>query len=123
MSPPFQFNLSLPKFIALDLSASLIVPSIFSTFLFYHTPSKVVLSHLIFSKLKTVLTNRILRFLQDRLRKEPESYDQFFEHYGIFLKDGILDAMTGQNDKVLKYILSIVHYIEPIQFTLLNLFF
>jgi len=51
------------------------------------------------NKLKVVLTNRILRFLYDKQRKDTESYDEFFTHYGLYLKEGILDPLTGQNDK------------------------
>jgi TNF receptor-associated protein 1 len=41
-------------------------------------------------KLKTVVTNRFLRFLQECARKQPEEYAQFYRDYSIFLKEGIL---------------------------------
>jgi TNF receptor-associated protein 1 len=49
-------------------------------------------------KLKTVLTNRLLRFLYDQARKDPENYDKFFKDYGVFLKEGILIS-TDRNEK------------------------
>ncbi|CAB3359431.1 Hypothetical predicted protein [Cloeon dipterum] len=45
------------------------------------------------TKLRTVLTNRILRFLQEKAVKEPEQFVQFYTDYGLFLKEGIV---TGQ---------------------------
>jgi len=43
-------------------------------------------------KLRTVIQNRVVRFLFDRLRKEPENYDKFFQDYGIFIKEGVLGS-------------------------------
>lgn len=35
-----------------------------------------------------VLTKKILRFLQDMMRKEPEKYkNEFFKEFGAFLKE------------------------------------
>lgn len=39
-------------------------------------------------RVRTVLQNRCVRFLADKLRKEPKQYIEFFEDYGIFLKEG-----------------------------------
>ncbi|KAF4518739.1 hypothetical protein B566_EDAN006142 [Ephemera danica] len=50
------------------------------------------------SKLRTVLTNRVLRFLLERAAKEPEQFDQFYRDYGLFLKEGIVTGQL-QNDK------------------------
>ncbi|CAG0888882.1 unnamed protein product [Cyprideis torosa] len=41
-------------------------------------------------KVRTVLSNRIIRFLQGRMQKEPDSYEAFISSYGLFLKEGIL---------------------------------
>ncbi|KAJ9599042.1 hypothetical protein L9F63_010499, partial [Diploptera punctata] len=41
-------------------------------------------------KLRTVLTNRILRFLHDQSTKNPKEYDKFYKDYGMFLKEGIV---------------------------------
>lgn len=43
-------------------------------------------------KLRTVLTNRVLRFLHDRSTKDPENYDRFYKDYGLFLKEGIVTS-------------------------------
>ena len=50
--------------------------------------------------LRTVLTNRILRFLHDKSRKEAESYNTFYRDYGIFLKEGIISS-NDQREKVI----------------------
>lgn len=50
-------------------------------------------------KLKTVITNRLLRFLNDQVRKNPESYEKFFKDYGMFLKEGIV-SNTEHMEKV-----------------------
>lgn len=41
-------------------------------------------------KLRTVLTNRVLRFLHDQSTKNAAEYDKFYKDYGMFLKEGIV---------------------------------
>lgn len=41
-------------------------------------------------KIRTVITNRLSRYLHDRMTKEPESYAKFYRDYSMFLKEGIL---------------------------------
>ena len=41
-------------------------------------------------KLRDVLQQRIIRFLLDQSRKEPEKYARFFEDYGRFMREGIV---------------------------------
>jgi hypothetical protein len=41
-------------------------------------------------KLRTVLTNRVLRFLHDKSTKDAAEYDKFYKDYGMFLKEGIV---------------------------------
>lgn len=48
--------------------------------------------HFIIRKLRTVLTNRILRFLHDKSQKDKAEYDRFYRDYGIFLKEGIITS-------------------------------
>jgi len=48
--------------------------------------------------LRTVLTNRILRFLHDKSQKDKESYNNFYKDYGIFLKEGIIGS-SEQHEK------------------------
>ena len=50
-------------------------------------------------KLRTVITNKFLRFLQDKAKKEERSFMEFYKDYGFFLKEGIL---TG-TDQVIIY--------------------
>ncbi|KAJ0179259.1 hypothetical protein K1T71_004971 [Dendrolimus kikuchii] len=45
-------------------------------------------------KLKTVLTNRFLKFMVDMAHKDPVGYESFYKDYSIFLKEGIV---TSQN--------------------------
>lgn len=39
-------------------------------------------------KLRTVIQNRVIRFLFDKSRKDTENYNKFFTDYGIFIKEG-----------------------------------
>lgn len=48
------------------------------------------------AKLRNVLTNRVLRYLQDRAQKQTVEYEQFYKDYGMFLKEGIV---TGEDHK------------------------
>lgn len=43
-------------------------------------------------KLRQVLTNRMLRYLQERMRKERKSYMEFYKDYSFFLKEGIVTS-------------------------------
>jgi len=43
-------------------------------------------------KLRTVITNKFLRFLGDRARKENKSYMEFYKDYGFFFKEGIITS-------------------------------
>ena len=49
-------------------------------------------------KLRHVLTNRVLRFLQERSNKERKSYMEFYKDYSFFLKEGIVTG-TEQYEK------------------------
>lgn len=50
-------------------------------------------------KLTSVLTGRILKFLQDQAKKNPENFEKFYADYGIFLKEGII-TNQDQMEKV-----------------------
>ncbi|XP_061740794.1 heat shock protein 75 kDa, mitochondrial [Nerophis ophidion] len=41
-------------------------------------------------KLRDVLQQRVIRFLLDQSKKEPEKYNTFFEDYGLFMREGIV---------------------------------
>ena len=49
-------------------------------------------------KLRTVITNKFLRFLGDRAKKDNRSYGEFYKDYGFFLKEGIITG-TEQYEK------------------------
>lgn len=51
---------------------------------------------LIFRKMRDVLQQRIIRFLLDQSKKEPEKYASFFEDYGLFMREGIVT--TAEQD-------------------------
>uniref|UniRef100_A0A3Q3GRC3 Heat shock protein 75 kDa, mitochondrial n=1 Tax=Labrus bergylta TaxID=56723 RepID=A0A3Q3GRC3_9LABR len=41
-------------------------------------------------KLRDVLQQRVIRFLLDQSKKDPEKYGKFFEDYGLFMREGIV---------------------------------
>ncbi|XP_071846995.1 heat shock protein 75 kDa, mitochondrial-like isoform X1 [Apostichopus japonicus] len=43
-------------------------------------------------KLQTVITSRFIRYLQDNAKRDPAKYDQFFDEYGVFLREGIVSS-------------------------------
>ena len=64
-------------------------------------------------KLRTVLTNRVLRFLHDKSVKEKEEYDRFYRDYGIFLKEGIISS-PEQAEKVDEFIRNFIQILNVI---------
>ncbi|XP_028177360.1 heat shock protein 75 kDa, mitochondrial [Ostrinia furnacalis] len=46
------------------------------------------------TKLRTVLTNRFLKFMIDMAQKDPVGYDSFYKDYSIFLKEGIVTSQS-----------------------------
>jgi len=57
-------------------------------------------------KLSMAVTRRILRFLNDKAKKEPEKYTKFFKGYSYYLKAGIIEDKEGNysrhKDDILK---------------------
>uniref|UniRef100_A0A8D0HCS6 Heat shock protein 75 kDa, mitochondrial n=1 Tax=Sphenodon punctatus TaxID=8508 RepID=A0A8D0HCS6_SPHPU len=41
-------------------------------------------------KLRDVLQKRLIKFLIDQSKKDPEKYSKFFEEYGLFMREGIV---------------------------------
>uniref|UniRef100_A0A8C1KWH6 Heat shock protein 75 kDa, mitochondrial n=1 Tax=Cyprinus carpio TaxID=7962 RepID=A0A8C1KWH6_CYPCA len=41
-------------------------------------------------KLRDVLQQRVIRFLLDQSKKDPEKYARFFDEYGLFMREGIV---------------------------------
>jgi TNF receptor-associated protein 1 len=54
-------------------------------------------------KLNKVITGRYLRMLDDEARKNPEAYAEFYQQFGLFLKEGITTDPTHK-DKLAKLI-------------------
>ncbi len=51
------------------------------------------INFLLFSrKLRWVLTNRLLKFFQERHKKDEEKYLQFYDDYGLFFREGIVSS-------------------------------
>lgn len=46
-------------------------------------------------KLKTVLTNRFLKFMVEMSQKDAPSYEAFYKDYSIFLKEGIVTSQSA----------------------------
>lgn len=44
------------------------------------------------AKLRTILTNKFLRFMQDKARKESKKFLEFYKDYAFFLKEGIITS-------------------------------
>lgn len=42
------------------------------------------------AKLRNVLTRRVLKHLEDELKKDPSQYDQWFDQFNNFLKEGLM---------------------------------
>ncbi|XP_043645046.1 heat shock protein 75 kDa, mitochondrial [Drosophila teissieri] len=49
-------------------------------------------------KLSSVISTRVIRFLQERSKKQPEEYEAFYRDYGLFLKEGIVTS-NDPNEK------------------------
>ncbi|XP_056263170.1 heat shock protein 75 kDa, mitochondrial isoform X2 [Pseudoliparis swirei] len=58
-------------------------------------------------KLRDVLQQRVIRFLLDQSKKEPEKYGKFFEDYGLFIREGIV---TTQEQDVKEAIAKLLRF-------------
>ncbi|PIA17822.1 heat shock protein Hsp90-like protein [Coemansia reversa NRRL 1564] len=59
----------------------------------------------IIMRLKSIISSRIIKWLQEEARKDSEKYSQFFNEFGIFLKEGVCQDMANQKDiaKLLRF--------------------
>jgi HSP90 family molecular chaperone len=48
------------------------------------------------SKLRNVVTRRILKFIEDEMKRDANQYDKWFEEFQIFLKEGVLSDNENQ---------------------------
>lgn len=54
-------------------------------------------------KLSSVISSRVIRFLQERAKKQPEEYEAFYRDYGLFLKEGIVTSSdTSEKEEIAK---------------------
>lgn len=58
-------------------------------------------------KLRDVLQQRVIRFLLDQSKKDPEKYRAFFEDFGLFMREGIV---TTQEQDVKEDIAKLLRY-------------
>ncbi|EDW33274.1 GL20271 [Drosophila persimilis] len=57
----------------------------------------------IIRKLSSVLNSRVIRFLQERAKKQPEEYESFYRDYGLFLKEGIVTSSdSAEKEEIAK---------------------
>ena len=56
-------------------------------------------------KLSSVLSRRVVKFLQDQAKKEPESYLDFFREFGQFIKEGVYTDFANKDEaaKLLRF--------------------
>ena len=56
-------------------------------------------------KLNKVITKRFLKTLEEKAKKEPEVYDDFWKSFGLFLKEGVTTDFTHRDQllKLLRY--------------------
>jgi molecular chaperone HtpG len=56
-------------------------------------------------KLNKVITKRFLKTLEDKAKKEPEIYNEFWDSFGLFLKEGVTTDFTHRDQllKLLRY--------------------
>jgi HSP90 family molecular chaperone len=56
-------------------------------------------------KLNSVLTKRILKFLEEENKKDPEVYSKWYQEFGTFLKEGVCSDFKWKEDiaKLLRF--------------------
>ena len=60
---------------------------------------------LLMRKLSTVLSKRVVKFLQENAKKEPAEYLKFYEEFGQFIKEGVYTDFDNKNEvaKLLRF--------------------
>jgi len=48
------------------------------------------------AKLKNVVTRRVLKFLEDEMKRDPSQYEIWFNDFQIFLKEGVMQDYENQ---------------------------
>ncbi|KXS20478.1 heat shock protein Hsp90 [Gonapodya prolifera JEL478] len=57
------------------------------------------------SRLRNVLSSRIVKFLDEQSRKDPEAYNTFYKDFALFIKEGVATDSANRSDaaKLLRY--------------------
>lgn len=57
------------------------------------------------SRIKNVLTRKLLRFLEDKAKHDPDAYATFFEEFGMFIKEGVCTDFYNKDNiaKLLRF--------------------
>jgi TNF receptor-associated protein 1 len=42
------------------------------------------------AKLRNVVTRRILKFIEDEMKRDPVEYDLWYDEFTVFLKEGVM---------------------------------
>ena len=63
-------------------------------------------------KLRTVVSNKFLRFIQERARKERKSFLDFYKDYSFFFKEGILMSQEQYEKEEIAKVLRYVEFSE-----------
>merc|ERR1719191_2585630 len=61
-------------------------------------------------KLSMAVVKRILRFLDQQAKKDPEKYAKFFKGYSYYLKAGIIEDKEGNNSRHKDDILKLLRF-------------
>lgn len=48
------------------------------------------------AKLKNVVTRRILKFIEDEMKRDPSEYDHWYNEFTVFLKEGVMTDHENQ---------------------------
>jgi molecular chaperone HtpG len=59
---------------------------------------ETIQDNLVFRKLGKFLAKRILKFLAEEARKDPEKYRKFWTQFGIFIKEGIVTDFDNRKE-------------------------
>ncbi|KAJ2553804.1 hypothetical protein EV175_002805 [Coemansia sp. RSA 1933] len=59
----------------------------------------------IIARLKSIITSRIIKWLQEESRKDEDKYAQFFNMFGVYVKEGVCQDLENQKEiaKLLRY--------------------
>lgn len=49
-------------------------------------------------KLNSVLTKRILRYLDEENKRDPDNYNKWYKEFGNFLKEGVISDYKWKED-------------------------